>query len=461
MEVGYYGMPLGFRFHPTDQELVSSYLRDRALSGKPLGNPFVHEFNLFGQTPPWVVWEQFDGNSLLDQDLFFFYELRSRSDSDSRSKRQIEAGGTWSETSSDKVLGLDGIPIGDKGHFRYNNMGSNNNGGWLLEEYSLLPNVVAGPKVVLSRLKRNPRSRCGNKMNSSSPTHDFNEKPPIKWARKEVSKEKPLIKRKRARKEPGSQKHSNVNVITNTPAVVPFVGTESNMITDTRYQDQECITNINGNAKPTDFSDQDSVILMSDVPSYPICLDGDTSNHDLGCISYINGNLMPIPTHISEHEYVPLMSDVPSSPVFLGGEEYPLDGEAVRGDIKEWLTTLEVYLTLPVPSPDKGGGGGGQSRRIYCKEGQCTYLFLFLPSIVYYLQASMKWWRVLKLPHFEEFFKVLIVVLRFVRRLPCCTAGSDREAALIGEFDLLHDPAAAAAASVADEIETGLRTTDE
>ncbi|KAM2394781.1 hypothetical protein ACFX1X_032209 [Malus domestica] len=323
MEVGYYGMPLGFRFHPTDQELVSSYLRDRALSGKPLGNPFVHEFNLFGQTPPWVVWEQFGGNSLLDQDLFFFYELRSRSDSDSRIKRQIEAGGTWSETSSDKVLGLDGIPIGDKGHFRYNNKGSNNNGGWLLEEYSLLPNVVAGPKVVLSRLKRNLRSRCGNKMNSSSPTHDFNEKPPIKRARKEVSNEKLLIKRKRARKEPGSQKHSNVNVITNTPAVVPFVGTESNMITDT------------------------SVILMSDVPSYPICLDSDATNHDQGCISYINGNVMPIPTNISDHEYVPLMTDVPSSPVFLGGEEYPLDGEAVRGDIKEWLTTLEgVYLGL-------------------------------------------------------------------------------------------------------------------
>ncbi|KAM1385490.1 hypothetical protein ACFX2F_032048 [Malus domestica] len=418
MEVGYYGMPLGFRFHPTDQELVSSYLRDRALSGKPLGNPFLHEFNLFGQTPPWVVWEQFGGNSLLDQDLFFFYELRSRSDSDSRSKRQIEAGGTWSETSSDKVLGLDGIPIGDKGHFRYNNKGSNYNGGWLLEEYSLLPNVVAGPKVVLSRLKRNPRSRCGNKMNSSSPTHDFNEKPPIKRARKEVSKEKPLIKRKRARKEPGSQKHSNVNVITNTPAVVPFVGTESNMITDTRYQDQECITNINGNAKPTDFSDQDSVILMSDVPSYPICLDGDATNHNQGCISYIKGNVMPIRTHISDHEYVPLMSDVPSSPVFLGGEEYLLDGEAVRGDIKEWLTTLEV--------------------KTYILQGGPMHLPFSVPPFDSILSAG-----------------------KFVRRLPCCTAGSDREAALIGEFDLLPDPAAAAAASVADEIETGLRTTDE
>ncbi|KAM1036998.1 hypothetical protein FF1_031912 [Malus domestica] len=183
-------------------------------------------------------------------------------------------------------------------------------------------------------------------MSSSSPTHDFNEKPPIKRARKEVSNEKSLIKRKRARKEPRSQKHSNVNVITNTPAVVPFVGTESNMITDTRYQDQECITNINGNAKPTDFSDQDSVILMSDVPSYRICLDGDTSNHDQGCISCINGN-------VSDHEFVPLMSDVPSSLVFLGGKEYPLDGEAVRGDIKEWLTTLEGKLPREWPQIDE------------------------------------------------------------------------------------------------------------
>ncbi|KAB2622937.1 hypothetical protein D8674_025119 [Pyrus ussuriensis x Pyrus communis] len=204
-------------------------------------------------------------------------------------------------------------------------------------------------------------------MNSSSPTHDFNEKPPIKRARKEVSNEKPLIKRKRARKEPGSQKHSNVNVITNTPAVMPFVGIESNMITDTRYDDQECITNINGNMKPTDFSDPDSVILMSDVPSYPICLDSDTSNHDQGCISYINGNVMPFPTHISDHEYVPLMSDVPSSPIFLGGREYPLDGEAVRGDIKEWLTTLEGdYLGLLLCCTDPLRAFHFAAPQVYC-----------------------------------------------------------------------------------------------
>ncbi|KAM1575277.1 hypothetical protein ACFX10_031715 [Malus domestica] len=62
---------------------------------------------------------------------------------------------------------------------------------------------------------------------------------------------------------------------------------------------------------------------------------------------------MPIPTHISDHEFVPLMSDVPSSLVFLGGKEYPLDGEAVRGDIKEWLTTLEGKLPREWPQIDE------------------------------------------------------------------------------------------------------------
>ncbi|CAN6722934.1 unnamed protein product [Malus baccata var. baccata] len=423
MEVGYYGMPLGFRFHPTDQELVSSYLRDRALSGKPLGNPFVHEFNLFGQTPPLVVWEQFGGNSCCD--LFFFYELRSRSNSDSRSKHQIKAEGTWSETSSDKLLGLDGIPIRDKGQFRYNNKGSNNNGNWLLEEYRLLPNVPN--TTVLSRLKRNLRSRCGNKMNSSSPTHDFNEKPPIKRARKEVSNEKLTT----------FKKHSNVNVITNTPAVVPFVGTESNMITDTRYQDQECITNINGNANPTDFSDQDSVILMSDVPSYPICLDGDSTNHDQGCISYINGNVMPIPTHISDHEYVPLMSDVPSSPVFLGGEEYPLDGEAVRGDIKEWLTTLEgVYLGLllwrtdPLPAFHFAAP---QVSTAFPPVMCCERVDSFVDDKDnYHVSCHFKKYILqggpMHLPFSVPPSDSISSAGKFVRRLPCCTAGSDREA---------------------------------
>ncbi|KAM1248937.1 hypothetical protein ACFX2I_031666 [Malus domestica] len=291
MPLGYWGAPLGCRFHPTDQELVASYLRVRALAGKPLGIPFIYEYNLFGQTPPWVVWENFGGNSLLDQDLFFFYELRS---SGSRSKRQIEAGGTWSGTSSDKVLGLDGNQIGEKRHFKYTNKGSENNGDWLLEEYSLLPSAVAGAKVVLSRLKRNPRSRCGNRMDSSVPTPEFNEKPPVKRAGKQVLNEKPPVKRKRARTEELNEKPSvkkekkEVGSQTNTSASVVAIGElqdcpstssspdEGNrMISETANDDQECISNIHGNVKMTDFSVHDYVPLMSDVYSDPICLGGE------------------------------------------------------------------------------------------------------------------------------------------------------------------------------------------
>ncbi|KAM1151358.1 hypothetical protein PS2_033906 [Malus domestica] len=94
-KLGYWGMPLGCRFHPTDQELVS-YLRLRAVAGEPLDIPFLHEFNLFGSAQPWVVWEKFGGNSFLDQDLFLFYELQH---SKKNHKRSIEAGGSWKATS--------------------------------------------------------------------------------------------------------------------------------------------------------------------------------------------------------------------------------------------------------------------------------------------------------------------------------------------------------------------------
>ncbi|KAM2404598.1 hypothetical protein ACFXTH_031898 [Malus domestica] len=65
--------------------------------------------------------------------------------------------------------------------------------------------------------------------------------------------------------------------------------------------------------------------------------------------------------------------------------------------------------------------------KTYILQGGPMHLPFSVPPFDSILSAG-KWGRVLKLPHFEEFFKVLIVVLQFVRRLPCCTAGSDREA---------------------------------
>ncbi|KAM2927706.1 hypothetical protein COP2_035028 [Malus domestica] len=51
-KLGYWGMPLGCRFHPTDQELVS-YLRLRAVAGEPLDIPFTSSISSAAHNPGW------------------------------------------------------------------------------------------------------------------------------------------------------------------------------------------------------------------------------------------------------------------------------------------------------------------------------------------------------------------------------------------------------------------------
>ena len=46
-------MPIGYRFHPTDEELVVHYLKRKALS-LPLPASVIPEFDVF-QTDPWSL----------------------------------------------------------------------------------------------------------------------------------------------------------------------------------------------------------------------------------------------------------------------------------------------------------------------------------------------------------------------------------------------------------------------
>ncbi|XP_068339163.1 NAC domain-containing protein 41-like [Pyrus communis] len=281
--LGSNGMPLGFRFHPTDQELISFFLYNRVLHREYCEN-LIYEFDLFGKTPPWVVWENFGGPGLEDQDLYFFCQLKPRSQA--RIKREIDAGGTWSESNSKPVKDMQNEKaIGKKRNLRYEKEGCEHDGEWLLEEYSILPSVFGGDddsdheigKVVLCRLKKN--SRSGNKKNFSNSTQQVNEQPAKKRARKEV-KEKPA--KKRARKEvkekPAKTKATNkvgwqntTSVITHTieelqncPSTssapfLPFDESNYKMISDAINHDQQCISNIDGSTMLANFSDHDYV----------------------------------------------------------------------------------------------------------------------------------------------------------------------------------------------------------
>ncbi|KAM1099422.1 hypothetical protein ACFX15_005778 [Malus domestica] len=243
----YRDVPPGFRFLPTDQELVGFYLSNRVVAGKKFMaycRSFMHEFDPFGEMEPWVIWENFGGRSLVDQDLYLFYELHYLPSS--YIKRTIDAGGTWSQSSYKTVKDIEGKPIGDKRCFKYKNEGCDQDGGWLLEEYSLrqTQEIVDGNgsdhkarKVVLCRLKKNPR--CANMRDH--PTRELKEKPENERARKSSS-------------------------------LVHF--DESNKKISGTNQDQECKSGIDLNAMPPDFSEHDCLTTTSGVCSCPICLDG-------------------------------------------------------------------------------------------------------------------------------------------------------------------------------------------
>ncbi|KAK7828123.1 nac domain containing protein 50 [Quercus suber] len=71
-------LPVGFRFNPTDDELVTHFLRNRNL-GKPTPSNAVKECDLYGKKEPWEIWDMFsavDGSRVVRQ-LYFFTKLKT------------------------------------------------------------------------------------------------------------------------------------------------------------------------------------------------------------------------------------------------------------------------------------------------------------------------------------------------------------------------------------------------
>ncbi|KAL6134093.1 hypothetical protein ACLB2K_066326 [Fragaria x ananassa] len=70
--------PVGFRFHPTDQQLISYFLHKKVTEEASLYSykNIVCEFDLFGSTEPWEIWNMYGGHELRNQDLFFFTKLK-------------------------------------------------------------------------------------------------------------------------------------------------------------------------------------------------------------------------------------------------------------------------------------------------------------------------------------------------------------------------------------------------
>ncbi|GKV37863.1 hypothetical protein SLEP1_g45835 [Rubroshorea leprosula] len=140
-------LPPGFRFHPTDEELVAYYL-DRKISGCPIELDVIPEVDLY-KCEPWDLPEK---SFLPSKDMeWYFYSPRDKKyPNGSRTNRATQAG-YWKATGKDRSVHTQKKAVGMKKTLVYYR-GRAPHGirtNWVMHEYRLLDSVCGTPSSTL------------------------------------------------------------------------------------------------------------------------------------------------------------------------------------------------------------------------------------------------------------------------------------------------------------------------
>ncbi|KAG6573857.1 NAC domain-containing protein 78, partial [Cucurbita argyrosperma subsp. argyrosperma] len=125
----------GFRFHPTDEELVSYYLK-RKVSGKPFRFDAISDVDIYKSEP----WDLPGKSKLKSRDLewYFFSALDKKYGNSSRTNRATEKG-YWKTTGKDRPVRHNARTVGMKKTLVYHigraPRGARTN--WVMHEYKL------------------------------------------------------------------------------------------------------------------------------------------------------------------------------------------------------------------------------------------------------------------------------------------------------------------------------------
>ncbi|KAL0378259.1 UNVERIFIED_CONTAM: NAC domain-containing protein 82 [Sesamum radiatum] len=138
-------LPPGFRFHPTDVELVMYYLK-RKVMGKKHHFEAISEVNIYKFSP----WDLPDKSCLKSKDLewFFFCPREKKYASGVRVKRATE-NGYWKTTGKDRPICYNGKTVGTVKTlvFHLGHAPQGERTDWVIHEYRILDDQLAAAGV--------------------------------------------------------------------------------------------------------------------------------------------------------------------------------------------------------------------------------------------------------------------------------------------------------------------------
>ncbi|GLT83378.1 hypothetical protein SLE2022_016710 [Rubroshorea leprosula] len=129
-------LPPGFRFYPTDEELLVQYLC-RKVAEQPFPLPLIAEIDLY-KFDPWVL----PGKAIFGEKEWYFFSPRDRKYPNGSRPNRVAGSGYWKATGTDKVITTEGRKVGIKKAlvFYIGKAPKGTKTNWIMHEYRLIDN---------------------------------------------------------------------------------------------------------------------------------------------------------------------------------------------------------------------------------------------------------------------------------------------------------------------------------
>ncbi|CAA7033534.1 unnamed protein product [Microthlaspi erraticum] len=127
-------LPPGFRFYPTDEELMVEYLCRKA-AGHDFSLQLIAEIDLY-KFDPWVL----PSKALFGEKEWYFFSPRDRKYPNGSRPNRVAGSGYWKATGTDKVISTEGRRVGIKKAlvFYVGKAPKGTKTNWIMHEYRLI-----------------------------------------------------------------------------------------------------------------------------------------------------------------------------------------------------------------------------------------------------------------------------------------------------------------------------------